>query len=59
VPQLGARAAYVKQTLRDQLVEHKQYIEKYGEDMPEISGWKWSERGPVSQNAGSTEADNV
>ena len=42
VPQLGARAAYAKQAIRDKLVEHKQYIAKYGEDLPEIRNWKWA-----------------
>jgi len=41
VPSLGSRAAYSKQFLRDKLRYHKTYIEKYGEDMPEIRDWKW------------------
>jgi xylulose-5-phosphate/fructose-6-phosphate phosphoketolase len=41
VPKLGARAAYVKQALKERLIEHKQYIVRYGEDMPEIRNWKW------------------
>ncbi|MDZ8222245.1 phosphoketolase family protein [Nostoc sp. ChiVER01] len=41
VPKLGYRAAYVKQQLQDKLIEHKHYIEKYGDDMPEIRDWKW------------------
>jgi xylulose-5-phosphate/fructose-6-phosphate phosphoketolase len=41
VPKLGYHAAYVKQAVRDKLIEHKEYIIKYGEDMPEIRGWKW------------------
>jgi xylulose-5-phosphate/fructose-6-phosphate phosphoketolase len=45
VPQLSSRAAYAKQAIRDKLLEHKQYIAKYGADMPEISGWKWGGRG--------------
>jgi xylulose-5-phosphate/fructose-6-phosphate phosphoketolase len=39
---LGSKAAYVKQILRDKLLDHKKYIDKYGQDMPEIRNWKWS-----------------
>jgi xylulose-5-phosphate/fructose-6-phosphate phosphoketolase len=38
---LGGEAAYVKQELRDKLVEHTHYINTYGDDMPEIRDWKW------------------
>jgi xylulose-5-phosphate/fructose-6-phosphate phosphoketolase len=41
VPQLGPKAAYAKQAIRDKLIEHKQYIAKHGEDLPEIRNWKW------------------
>jgi xylulose-5-phosphate/fructose-6-phosphate phosphoketolase len=40
VPSLGSRAVYAKQFLRDKLLDHKAYIEKHGEDMPEILHWK-------------------
>lgn len=43
LPQLGGRAAYTKQYLRDKLLDHKAYVDKYGEDMPEIRDWKWSD----------------
>lgn len=43
VQNLSSRAAYVKQFLRDKLLEHKAYIAKYGEDMPEILNWRWEE----------------
>jgi xylulose-5-phosphate/fructose-6-phosphate phosphoketolase len=58
VPELGARAAYFKQAIRDKLIEHKQYIEQYGEDMPEITGWRWGEETRAGR-ASSTEGDNV
>jgi xylulose-5-phosphate/fructose-6-phosphate phosphoketolase len=41
VPKLGYTAAYVKQMIEDKLIEHKHYIQQYGEDMPEIRDWKW------------------
>ncbi|MDQ3565663.1 MAG: phosphoketolase family protein [Pseudomonadota bacterium] len=41
VPSLGSRAAHAKQYLRDRLLDHKAYIERYGEDMPDIRNWKW------------------
>ncbi len=41
VPQLGLRAAYLKQALRDKLIDHKEYIEQHGDDMPEIKSWSW------------------
>ncbi len=43
VPRLSPRAAYAKQSIRDKLIEHKQYIAKHGEDMPEIRNWKWKD----------------
>jgi xylulose-5-phosphate/fructose-6-phosphate phosphoketolase len=56
VPKLGYRAAYAKQAIRDKLLEHKQYIHRYGEDMPEIRNWSWGGSGVT---ADSTEGDNV
>lgn len=45
VPKLGTRAAYAKQTIRDKLIEHRQYITQHGEDLPEVRHWKWGSRG--------------
>ena len=42
LPQLGNRGAYLIQQMKDKLVEHKQYIAKYGVDLPEVADWKWS-----------------
>jgi xylulose-5-phosphate/fructose-6-phosphate phosphoketolase len=44
VPRLRAQSAYPRQAIRDHLIEHKQYIAKYGEDMPEIRNWRWGGR---------------
>jgi xylulose-5-phosphate/fructose-6-phosphate phosphoketolase len=44
VPKLGYLAAYTKQFLRDKLIEHKEYIGKYGQDMPEIRNWTWKSK---------------
>ena len=41
VPRLKNVAALAKQRLRVKLIEHKQYITRMGEDMPEIRNWKW------------------
>jgi xylulose-5-phosphate/fructose-6-phosphate phosphoketolase len=41
VPQVGDKGIYLKQQLRDKLVEHNQYIRRNGQDMPEIRNWKW------------------
>jgi len=41
LPELGPRAAYPRQAMRDKLVEHKAYIAEHGEDMTEIRNWKW------------------
>jgi xylulose-5-phosphate/fructose-6-phosphate phosphoketolase len=41
LPQTGAKGNALKQQLNDKLVEHKQHIDQFGEDMPEIKNWKW------------------
>jgi xylulose-5-phosphate/fructose-6-phosphate phosphoketolase len=41
VPKLGYLAAYTKQAVRDKLIEHKEYITRYGQDMPKIRDWTW------------------
>ena len=41
LPQLAGRAAYVKQAMRDKLIEHHEYIVRHGEDLPEIRNWRW------------------
>lgn len=41
VPKMQHRAAHIKQAMRDRIIEHKHYIERHGEDMPEIRDWTW------------------
>ena len=41
VPQLRYIGAHVKQKIQDRLIEHKQYVMKHGDDMPEIKNWSW------------------
>jgi len=56
VPTLGARAAYVQQEIRNKLLEHRQYIETHGEDMPEIRNWKWGAREAQTRTSRKTHA---
>ena len=42
LPQLGSRTAYAKQAIREKLLDHKAYVGKYGDDMPEVRDWKWA-----------------
>jgi xylulose-5-phosphate/fructose-6-phosphate phosphoketolase len=58
VPKLGSRAAYAKQAIRDKLIDHKEFIARRGDDMPEITGWTWRQEA-ASAGMRSTEADNV
>ena len=44
VPRLGAAAAYVKQAIRDKLIEHEQYIRTHGDDLPEVRDWVWPDK---------------
>jgi len=48
VPGLASRAAYAKQWLRDKLIDHKLYIREHGQDMPEVSEWRWSPAAPAN-----------
>jgi len=44
VPGLASKAAHVTQHLREKLIEHRNYVDEHGEDMPEIQRWSWPYR---------------
>jgi xylulose-5-phosphate/fructose-6-phosphate phosphoketolase len=39
---LGAGAAYLKQWVRDRIIEHREHIRRAGEDLPAIRDWRWT-----------------
>jgi xylulose-5-phosphate/fructose-6-phosphate phosphoketolase len=41
LPRTGTQGVYLKQQLENRLIEHKRYIDQFGQDMPEIRNWKW------------------
>ena len=41
LPQTGTKGVYLKQEMEKKLVEHRQYINQYGVDLPEVRNWKW------------------
>jgi xylulose-5-phosphate/fructose-6-phosphate phosphoketolase len=41
VPGLVNKCAYIRDMAESKLIEHKRYIEHYGQDLPEILNWKW------------------
>lgn len=49
VPKFKNVAAYANQRVRRKLLDHRQYICKHGEDMPEIRKWTWSGTLPVTK----------
>jgi len=44
VPRLGSKGDYLKQKLNDKLIEHRQYVNKHGKDLPEILNWTWKDK---------------
>jgi xylulose-5-phosphate/fructose-6-phosphate phosphoketolase len=57
LPALGYKAAYLKQWLRDKLIEHSLYVREHGEDLPEVRDWTWSHEAKAGHEPG-TEDDN-
>ncbi len=44
VPDQGAAGAALKRRMEDVLIEHTQYIDRHGQDLPEVRDWVWSAR---------------
>src|SRR5215203_5870358 len=59
VPGLGSRAAHLRQTMLDARQECREYTRRYGEDDPDITGWRWAEDKSKAARGTSTESDNV
>ena len=38
---LGDKRASLNQWCKDKLIEHKEYIKEFGDDLPEIKDWTW------------------
>jgi len=38
---LGEKRTSLNEWCKDKLIEHKEYIHEYGEDLPEIKNWTW------------------
>lgn len=49
VPGLAGIAAYAKQSMLRKLIEHKEYVRRHGDDMPEIRDWKWPNYSPAKR----------
>lgn len=43
LPELGDKRTSLNEWCKNKLIEHKEYIHEYGEDMPEIKNWKWED----------------
>ena len=41
LPELGDKRNTLIEWCKNKLIEHKEYISEYGEDLPEIKDWKW------------------
>ena len=41
VPQLGSRAAYVRERMRNEIIDNLAYAHEEGMDRPEVTNWTW------------------
>jgi xylulose-5-phosphate/fructose-6-phosphate phosphoketolase len=47
LPQTGSKGSHLKRQLQGKLIEHKQYIDRHGQDLPEIRNWHWGNPHPL------------
>jgi len=52
VPQLGSRAAGLRQRMADARIRARAHAYTHGEDLPEISGWTWDEEADAAGGSG-------
>ena len=41
VPRFSSICCQIRENLENKLIEHYEYIRRYGDDLPEIKEWKW------------------
>ena len=44
VPKLAPRAAHIQKAMQKKRIQHREYIRRYGDDMPEVKDWTWGAR---------------
>ena len=58
VPRLEKMRAYVRNYITDKLIDHKHYIQEYGDDMPEIRNWRWPSKS-IQEKSKETESNSL
>jgi len=43
LPKTASRGIYLKQRLQNLLIEHREYIGKFGQDLPQVRNWRWDD----------------
>jgi xylulose-5-phosphate/fructose-6-phosphate phosphoketolase len=46
LPQTESKGQHLQQQLRNKLIEHKSYIDQFGQDLPEVRNWRWGTANP-------------
>ncbi|BCU55427.1 phosphoketolase family protein [Enterobacter kobei] len=41
IPSLAGKADAILDALAEKIADHHRYVREYGEDLPEVQGWKW------------------